>query len=134
MKKKPLVRVVSHLETALFKRLKAVGLVSTGLVSYPLFIKRDFKFLPEKNNLELDFAWPHYKIGIEVQGGIDKSDRRSGHTSRDGLRRDYYKNNLAQSEGWLILWFPPEYCTDAAQWLVGKRLLRKAFALRGVTI
>ena len=116
----------SHLEDALLPRLKAVPEIAE------LYLVRNHKPFVG-NALEFDFAWPIQKIAIEVHGGIDMPGRRSGHVSRDGLRRDYYKCNLAQLGGWILLQFPPEYCTCNNHWhKVAKKLLLKAFAKRAV--
>lgn len=150
-KKVPLKRVESHLEKKLLDRLTLLNFHSAGLaatnefpslnaivpLSFPctLSVKRNYRpFLHRGNEMEMDFAWPEVKIGIEVNGGIDMRGRAGGHTSPEGLRRDYYKSNLAQVEGWILLTFPPEYCTDDQQASVGIRLLRAAFKLRGVEL
>lgn len=110
------------------------------LFSCTLSVKRNYKpFANVGLETEIDFAWPEVKIGIEVNGGIDSYAgqgrlRPSGHNTPEGLRRDYYKTNLAQIEGWILLTFPPEYCTDDQQASVGIRLLRAAFKLRGVEL
>lgn len=80
--------------------------------------------------MELDFCWPSHKIAIEIHGGIDKPGRRTAHVSRDGLRRDYYKMNIAQCLGWILLQFPPEYCTCPAHWRIAQKLLKAAFNVR----
>lgn len=145
VKKVPLQREESHLEEKLLVRLKdhyfqapefpALHMVVPITLPITLSVKRDFTpFLHRNNFLEIDFAWPDVKIGIEVNGGIDMRGRAGGHTSPDGLRRDYYKVNLAQTEGWILLVFPPEYCTDDNQFTVGLRLLKAAFKMRGVTL
>jgi hypothetical protein len=154
-RKDPLKRVESHLEEQLLVRLKELHFSSPELSTSPvpvstefsllsvipltfpihLAVQRNFKpFQHRGNDMEIDFAWPTVKVGIEVNGGIDCATRRSGHVSREGIRRDYYKTNLAQIEGWILLTFPPEYCTDDQQWTVGRRLLKSAFALREVKI
>lgn len=152
----PLQREESHLEEKLLVRLKALSFLSPESLTQPfaashlslqigpsipttfpihLAVERNFKpFQHRGNDMEIDFAWPTVKIGIEVNGGIDCATRRSGHVSREGIRRDYYKTNLAQIEGWILLTFPPEYCVDEQQWTVGRRLLKAAFALREVKI
>lgn len=54
-----------------------------------------------------DFAWPHLKIGVELQGGIYYRGRSTGHTSISGMENDMEKLNLAVTNGWLLLQFSP---------------------------
>ena len=54
-----------------------------------------------------DFAWPQLKIGVDLQGGIYKPGRRTGHTSIKGMENDMEKLNLAVTNGWLVLLFSP---------------------------
>lgn len=110
----------SHLEEKLLVRL---------LEHFPAPLRNYCPF--KQNKLEFDFTFLPQKIAIEVQGGIDCRSRRSGHVSRTGIRRDYYKINLAQLNGWILLIFPPEYCTDPVHFDgIALPMLRKAFKLR----
>ena len=47
----------------------------------------------------LDFAWPDYKIGLEVQGGIWTRGR---HSRGPGQKTDMEKNNLGILQGWRV--------------------------------
>ena len=114
----------SYLEEAILPRI--VTLCTSLGISPP---KRNQKYL-YPTALEFDFSWLEYKIAVEVNGGIDKPGRRSGHVSRNGIRRDYYKSNLAQLQGWILLTFPPEYCLDSVQWPMAQKFLKNAFKLR----
>jgi very-short-patch-repair endonuclease len=58
----------------------------------------------------LDFAWPEFKIGVEVDGGI-WSRERSGHQGA-GHIRDFRKGNDAIEAGWRVLHFIPEDIVD----------------------
>jgi len=53
-----------------------------------------------------DFAWPDFKVAIEVQGF------GTGHTSRDGMFRDYEKHNAAQELGWRIIYLMSQHLED----------------------
>ena len=64
--------------------------------------EREYRFHPERK-WRLDFAWPHLKIGVEIQGGIYKG--KGGHTSINGFQRDCDKLNAAQLLGWKIYKF-----------------------------
>lgn len=119
--KKPFTRKDSYLEELLFPKL--IQLSEELEVPHP---KRNRTHLAP-TALEFDFSWATHKIAIEIHGGIDKAGRRSGHVSRDGLRRDYYKCNLAQIHGWILLQFPPEYCKCPRHWRIASRLIKAAF-------
>lgn len=83
------------------------------------------------NDMSFDFAWPDFRIAIEVQGGVDRNDRKSGHLSHGGIRRDMYKLNLAQVNNWIMFQFPPEICKDDDYWdKYGLFFLIKAFRRR----
>ena len=45
-----------------------------------------------------DFAFPSYMIAIEIQG------HGTGHTSYEGMRRDYEKHNEAMKLGWGLMY------------------------------
>jgi very-short-patch-repair endonuclease len=47
-----------------------------------------------------DFAWPQLKIAVEIDGGTFSG---GNHVRGVGYSRDCRKNNLAQSEGWIVL-------------------------------
>lgn len=50
----------------------------------------------------LDYAWPQYKIAVELQGGI--FGHKGGHHSISGLLRDMLKLNHAQFDGWMVFY------------------------------
>ena len=59
-----------------------------------------------------DYGWPHYKLALEVEGGIFGRGRvcpmchrpaAGGHTSIAGLKRDIEKGNAAALLGWRLL-------------------------------
>lgn len=49
-----------------------------------------------------DFAWPDWKIAVEIQGG---AFIRGGHNRGMGQQRDFEKHNHATLEGWRVLFF-----------------------------
>lgn len=51
----------------------------------------------------MDFAWPTYRLAIEVQGGV--FSRGPGHTSVGGILRDMEKANLLVLNGWRCLYY-----------------------------
>ena len=55
---------------------------------------------------------PQLKIAIEQEGGIHMKGN-SGHSSGTGIQRDMDKNNLAISQGWVIIRrTPADLCTS----------------------
>ena len=78
---------------------------------------------PERNHkpfegrkLELDFAWPSIKLGVEVQGGIWG---KGGHSTGKGITRDCEKLCLAVVNGWRVLPVTAEQIKDgrAIEWI-----------------
>mgnify|MGYP005844091629 FL=1 len=54
-----------------------------------------------------DFAWPDYKVALEVEGGVFNSGP-TGHTSISGFLKDVEKYNTATMMGWRILRCVPD--------------------------
>lgn len=58
-----------------------------------------------------DYAWPRWKVALEVEGGVfgftdpKTGQRRSGgaHSSITGIKRDIEKYNHAAAMGWLVV-------------------------------
>lgn len=59
----------------------------------------------------LDFAWPQYKIAIEVNGG----GGRGRHNTLAGATKDYEKINAAQLLGWIVLQYSVVSVKDEMQ-------------------
>jgi hypothetical protein len=68
----------------------------------------NYHFYPGRR-LEMDVAWPKYKVGIEVQGGIWI---KGGHSSGTGLLRDYEKLMLANELGWQLFFVASNMLDD----------------------
>lgn len=47
-----------------------------------------------------DYAWPRYRVALEVEGGVWTGGR---HSSGAGFVRDIEKYNHAAAMGWLVL-------------------------------
>lgn len=52
-----------------------------------------------------DYAWPEYKIALEVEGAVWVQGR---HTRGSGFLKDMEKYNAAASLGWLVLRTTPK--------------------------
>ena len=64
---------------------------------------REFRFHPRRR-WRFDFAWPLYKVAVEVDGGIYCRGR---HVRGAGFERDAEKGNEAVLAGWRVLHFTP---------------------------
>ena len=65
----------------------------------------EYEFDPSRR-WRFDFAWPLFKVAVELQGG---TFNRGRHVRPGGYAGDCEKLNAAQQQGWIVLWF-----TDAA--------------------
>lgn len=63
---------------------------------------REYHF-SETTNHRADFAFPKWKILVEIDGSI--WSRRGGHSTGRGIQRDILKTNLAALNGWTLLRF-----------------------------
>lgn len=63
--------------------------------------EREHRFHPVRR-WPIDFAWPAYKVGVEIQGGIFQRD---GHADPVLYVNDCRKMNEAVALGWKMLWF-----------------------------
>lgn len=59
----------------------------------------ELQFAPPRE-FRFDFAWPDYKLAVEIDGGIWSKGR---HTRGSGFQKDCWKLNLATLNGWRIL-------------------------------
>lgn len=62
---------------------------------YRFHVKRQFRF---------DFAWPQFKVALEVDGGIFS---HGAHGRPMNILRDMEKSNLATFDGWHVLHYTP---------------------------
>lgn len=103
----------SEIEELLYKQIKIVGL--------PL-PKREYRFVRDivgdgagirkrvkeagLHDWKFDFAYPQYRLAIEVEGGTWSGGR---HVRGAGYKSDCQKYNAAQLHGWIVL----RYTTDS---------------------
>ena len=65
--------------------------------------ERDFTdWGPESRKLEIDFYHPESRVGVEINGGTRQA-KRTGHSSGNGIWRDYEKILVAAAHGIHIL-------------------------------
>ena len=76
--------------------------------------RRQFPFHPERK-FRADFAWPEYRLLLEVQGGAFAGGR---HTRGAGFQEDCERRCLAVGIGYSVLEVTPGQVTSgrAAQW------------------
>ena len=68
----------------------------------------EVEYIPGRK-FRLDVAWPQYKIGIEVQGGLWM---KAAHSTGKGIKRDMEKRNLGILAGWRVIECEPkDLCT-----------------------
>lgn len=85
----------SDLEIELAHQLMMAGLPEP-VEEYRVSSDRRYRF---------DFAWPEYRLAVEVEGGTWTNGR---HSRGSGFANDCKKYNYAQSLGWLVLRYPGE--------------------------
>lgn len=74
-----------------------------------------------------DFAWPDYRVAVEIQGGTF-STQAMGHHTGTGIDKDNEKRNHAQLLGWCVLCYSskvldqqPGFVVDQVVSLLAKR-------------
>lgn len=77
---------------------------------------RELRVCPERR-WRFDRAYPAYRVGVEVNGGVWEGGR---HTRGQGFINDREKINHAQILGWIVLEFTPQqvisgYCWDTIE-------------------
>ncbi len=87
---------------------------------------REYRFHP-KRRWRFDFAWPLYKVAVEVDGGIYSRGR---HVRGYGFERDAEKGNGAVLNGWLVLHFTPRQVKSGIAIRQIQELIRKSAAWR----
>lgn len=80
----------------------------------------EFKFCPSRK-WRFDFAWPSYKVALEVDGGIWIS---GGHNRGAQIKKTWEKENAANMDGWHILKCEPKDLCMMGTCIMVKRTLR----------
>ena len=99
---------MSALEELLERHIKLTGIPAPA---------REYRFHPRRR-WRFDFAWPLYRIAVEVDGGIYCRGR---HVRGKGFERDAEKGNAAVLAGWRVLHFTP-------------RMVRSGLAVQAIEI
>ena len=72
----------------------------------------EFRFHPTRK-WRFDFAWPHARLAVEVEGGVWNRGR---HTRGSGFVPDCEKYNEAVMHGWRVLRYAPHRPKSGATW------------------
>jgi very-short-patch-repair endonuclease len=83
---------------------------------------REYRFDPIRK-FRFDFAWPDFKIAVEVEGGLWIYGR---HQRPVTFQRDLDKYNLALLHGWRVFRFSPEMIEDGYAISVLEKVLQEA--------
>lgn len=86
---------MSHLEERFIRQFAALN---AGRFPQP---KRDYVYT-ELRKWEFDFAWPEYKVAVDIDGG---TAIRGRHSRPKGMGKDHEKRNEATRQGWRVLVF-----------------------------
>lgn len=94
-------------------------------LNLPAF-ERNFRFHPDRK-LEIDFAWPALKLGLEIQGGVWNAGK---HGRPLGIMADMAKHNILLDLGWTVYQFTPQECRIGSAALHIERIINE----RSITI
>jgi very-short-patch-repair endonuclease len=108
---------MSDLEELLGQHIQLSGLPSPA---------REYRFHPRRR-WRFDFAWPCYKIAMEIDGGIYSRGR---HVRGNGFERDAEKRNAAVLAGWRVLHFTSRQVKSGAAVQAIKAIMRAPSAKR----
>jgi len=86
--------------------------------------ERQYAAIPGRRH-RFDFAWPNFKLLLDVQGGIFTKGK---HGRGAGIMQDQEKLNLATIEGWHVMHVSVRHIDEgtAVQWL--RRFFEKRIA------
>jgi very-short-patch-repair endonuclease len=83
----------------------------------------EYRFHPTRR-WRFDFAWPHHKLALEVEGGVFIRGR---HSRGAGMVKDMEKYGEAAILGWRVLRVTPKQVRDGS----ALTLVERAFVLHG---
>ncbi len=75
--------------------------------------KRQFQFAAPERKWSADFAWPEYRLIVEVDGAVWTSGR---HTRGSGRVKDMERDNWCTLHGWRILRYTTQQVEDGEAW------------------
>jgi very-short-patch-repair endonuclease len=84
-------------------------------------VEYEFKFHPDRK-WRFDFAWPHARIALEIEGGVWTGGR---HTRGSGFLRDMDKYNAAGILGWRVFRATPQQVKNGQAIVLLERIFEK---------
>lgn len=98
--------------------------------------QREFAFHPTRR-WRFDFAWPHAKVAVEVEGGVYPSRQpdgslQAGHARPAMFTKDVEKYNEAAILGWMLIRVTPKMVKDGTALTVIERALHAAASHHGL--
>jgi hypothetical protein len=103
------------------QKVKAGALFLGVLKTYGIPLpEEEYRFHP-KRKWRADYAWPDYKVMLEVEGGVFTGGR---HTRGSGFLGDMEKYNEAAAHGWRLIRCTPSGLLKAATLQLIQRALR----------
>lgn len=87
----------THLEEAFFTRWKQIKQELAPDARDP---EREFYYDRPDSERRFDFAWPEFRVAVEMQGAIWSG---GAHGRGSGIIKDYKKLNDAQVKGWRVI-------------------------------
>lgn len=109
------------IKSAESNKYEAIFLLQSATYELPA-LEHNYKFDLPDSRMEMDFAHVPTKVGVEIQGGI-YSNKRTGHSTREGIERDIRKINSAQMKGWLLILLSPQMVIDGSGALLAKEAI-----------
>lgn len=79
----------------------------------------------DKRKWKIDFAWPEYKLAVEVEGGIYGS-KGGGHRSISGFEANLEKYNQLAVGRWFLIRLLPEWLDERRN--EARELIQQFFA------
>lgn len=83
-------------KVAAYRKKVFLSLLQSEKIPAPVM---EYRFHPNRK-WEFDYAWPEYKVFLEVEGGVWTKGR---HTSGSGFMGDMEKYNAAACLGWRLI-------------------------------
>lgn len=103
-------RIAGRVRQVINGRPQPIGNVGEQTLAYqciadklPPFVQ-NYVFL-EHRKFEIDLAWPEYRVGVEVNGGVWS---KGAHGRPLAILRDMEKSNLLVLSGWKVLRYTPQ--------------------------
>src|SRR3970040_1770915 len=98
-----------------------IGVFDTILKEMFKGVEYEYRFHPTRK-WRCDYAWPHAKIALEIEGGVWVGGR---HTSSSGFTKDMEKYNEAGLLGWRIFRVTPQQVKNGQAIVLLERIFEK---------